>query len=395
MKHAVKNLTILCILFILLLPLPAEAQDEANVKAVLFYSPTCGHCHIVINETLPPLWQLYGGTTDIYRSPLPEDGEPDQPPFVAFLGDQLSILYVDISTPEGSILFTAALEAFDLPETEGYVPTLFVGDTRLVGSGDIPSQFPGIISSGLDQGGIDWPLIPGIDQIISELTFIETVDAEVTQATADTENPEENPVDDETEISIWARFNRDVLGNSISVIVLLGMLVSVAYVITTLREKPKSTNPTPLHWAILPVLILGFIVAGYLSYVESSGTEAVCGPVGDCNTVQNSPYAVLFGLIPIGTLGLIGYSAILIAWILSQNTSQPTSDYALLSIFGMAIFGTLFSIYLTFLEPFIIGATCAWCLTSAILMTVILLMSMNPALHAYARIHKENRKRRR
>jgi uncharacterized membrane protein len=32
----------------------------------------------------------------------------------------------------------------------------------------------------------------------------------------------------------------------------------------------------------------------------------------------------------------------------------------------------LFSIYLTFLEPFVIGATCAWCLTSALIMTLLL-----------------------
>jgi uncharacterized membrane protein len=37
-----------------------------------------------------------------------------------------------------------------------------------------------------------------------------------------------------------------------------------------------------------------------------------------------------------------------------------------------ALVGVLFSIYLTYLEPFVIGATCAWCLTSAISMTLIL-----------------------
>jgi uncharacterized membrane protein len=37
-----------------------------------------------------------------------------------------------------------------------------------------------------------------------------------------------------------------------------------------------------------------------------------------------------------------------------------------------ALVGVLFSIYLTYLEPFVIGATCAWCITSAIAMTLIL-----------------------
>ena len=49
----------------------------------------------------------------------------------------------------------------------------------------------------------------------------------------------------------------------------------------------------------------------------------------------------------------------------------------------MAWFGVLFSIYLTFLEPFVIGATCAWCITSAIVMTLIFWVSTGPAKQAW------------
>ncbi|MBS3753330.1 MAG: hypothetical protein KGY46_08075 [Anaerolineales bacterium] len=38
-------------------------------------------------------------------------------------------------------------------------------------------------------------------------------------------------------------------------------------------------------------------------------------------------------------------------------------------------FGTFFSMYLTFLEPFVIGATCAWCLTSFLIITAQLWIS--------------------
>jgi uncharacterized membrane protein len=44
----------------------------------------------------------------------------------------------------------------------------------------------------------------------------------------------------------------------------------------------------------------------------------------------------------------------------------------------MTLFGTLFSIYLTFLEPFVIGATCAWCLASAVIMTALLWLAATP-----------------
>jgi len=41
----------------------------------------------------------------------------------------------------------------------------------------------------------------------------------------------------------------------------------------------------------------------------------------------------------------------------------------------MTLAGTLFSAYLTFLEPFVIGATCAWCITSAVIMAVLMVLS--------------------
>ena len=125
--------------------------------------------------------------------------------------------------------------------------------------------------------------------------------------------------------------------------------------------------------------VVGLGVAGYLAYVETAHVEAVCGPVGDCNTVQQSEYARLFGVIPIGILGMAGYVMILLAWGVARSAKRRLAAYASLAIFGMAAFGVLFSVYLTFLEPFVIGATCAWCLTSAILMTALFWLSLAPA----------------
>ncbi|MEJ2562385.1 MAG: DsbA family protein [Anaerolineales bacterium] len=215
MKRAIVSLNLLLsVLFALLLPMTASAQKDANVKAVLFYSPTCPHCRLVISETLPPLWQTYGGSIDIYRSAAATEEEAAEPPFVAFLGEQLSVLYVDVATQEGSEFFTAALDAFDLPETEGYVPTMFIDDLRLVGSGDIPAQLPGLIANGLENGGIDWPALPGIDQILSGLAFETTVLAEATPAAAGAENPEEAAaIDIETGSSVIERFKQDPLAN--------------------------------------------------------------------------------------------------------------------------------------------------------------------------------------
>jgi uncharacterized membrane protein len=152
----------------------------------------------------------------------------------------------------------------------------------------------------------------------------------------------------------------------------------IVYIFITINKPTKETDPWP-HWLIMVLVAVGLFVAGYLTYVETTQTEAACGPVGDCNTVQQSPYATLFGFLPVGVLGLIGYVAILIAWVLQYYGPQKTRSFFTIALWGMAMFGTIFSIYLTYLEPFVIGATCMWCITSAIVQTAILWLATPPA----------------
>ena len=186
---------------------------------------------------------------------------------------------------------------------------------------------------------------------------------------------------------LGANFARDLLGNTLAVIVLAFMMFSVGGAISYFCRAPSASTTKAVltrwwDWLIPVLCLIGLGVAGYLSYVETAQVTAVCGPVGDCNAVQQSEYARLFGVLPIGTLGLVGYVMILIAWSIGHFREGRAADYASISLLGMTAFGTLFSFYLTFLEPFVIGASCAWCLTSAVLMTALLLLSLAPAKYA-------------
>lgn len=164
------------------------------------------------------------------------------------------------------------------------------------------------------------------------------------------------------------RFNQDRAGNSLSVVVLMGMLVTLI-----LRGWPPRTRGGAWPGWVVPALVVaGVVVAGYLSFIEVTHSEAVCGPVGDCNTVNQSGYATLFGFLPVGILGLLGYAVILALWALGRFGSGASKGWADLGLWVAALAGTLFSVYLTFLEPFVIGATCAWCLSSAVIMTLLL-----------------------
>jgi uncharacterized membrane protein len=336
-----------------------------------------------------------------------------------------------VSQPEGNRLFTEACIALDIPGDQcGYVPTLVIGTTALVGSDDIPQQMPALVRDGLAAGGVDMPAVPGLRE-----AYEASVGGE---QTGDTQNntSESAPVSTTYREITWRdRLNQDRLGNGLAIgvlgILIIGLAVQLGYgaqllikdekqhsttartgrlfvlgvamitmviaatltlkhsrlslpavlaaaimfgmalIVRALGRSDRSGDSFP-GWLVPVVACLGLMVAGYLAYVEIGENEAVCGAVGDCNTVQQSEYAELFGLIPIGLLGAFGYVTILVAWFVSRHTTGWISDAAQAVILGAAVFGTAFSIYLTFLEPFVIGATCAWCLTSALLMFLIL-----------------------
>lgn len=170
-----------------------------------------------------------------------------------------------------------------------------------------------------------------------------------------------------------------------AVIILVIFLLNIVMPILKISKRSSNRFVSDWYkWSIFLSAIGGLVVAGYLTFIESTGTQIVCGPSQGCETVQSSRYAILFGILPIGILGLVGYVAILVAWAVWQFGPNATKKIASLAIWGMSVFGVLFSTYLTFLEPFVIGATCMWCIASAVLMISLLLTSTPAAQQALA-----------
>ena len=360
MKYRGIILTLLLVTGLLLNPAIANAQStDVVVHAVLFYSPTCGHCEYVINEVLPSLMEKYGS--------------------------QLEIVGIDVTVPEGQELFMSAMHSFNLPGSG--VPFLVIGDTYLVGSVDIPEQLPSLIDTHIAQGGLDYPDIPGLREAldVSSATAPQT-DLETDSVSPSTATPTNTLINDN--LTWQEKFTRDLAGNTLAVIVLLGMIASLMWVILEFPKRKKFKINEDHAWIIPALCLLGFGVAGYLAYVETANVTAVCGPVGDCNTVQQSEYARLFGILPIGVLGLMGYVAVAIAWVIARYSKNQITDWASIAVLVFAYLGTLFSAYLTFLEPFVIGATCAWCLTSAVIITALMLLSVYPAKLALSKLSR-------
>jgi uncharacterized membrane protein len=126
-------------------------------------------------------------------------------------------------------------------------------------------------------------------------------------------------------------------------------------------------NDVRFRRAFASLATVGIGVAGYLTDVHYAGLAPICGISHGCETVQSSPYAFLAG-IPVALLGLIAYLVLL-------GSSLFAGERALFTGFGLSLVGFAFSAYLTYREVFTIHAICSWCVTSAIVFTLLAAVS--------------------
>ena len=337
-----KYLTVfLALLWIVARPVNIKAastpEQQPVVHAILFWANGCTFCEQTLTTILPPI-------QDKYQS-------------------QLSIRLIELASTSDVDNLYAFGATLGLSKDQIGVPFLLIDRTALVGGDQIKAMLPGLVEKYMTAGGVQYPDFPLVTESLPTGTDFATSEfylhPSIALAAASTNT-----------------------GISLAWVVMVFMLaVLIATIILILR----AVNGKPLAdlrgWAdlIIPTLaLIGLGVSIYLTYVELTHARALCGPVGDCNAVQSSPYAKLFGVLPIGIAGAIGYVAIFAAWLWRRLRTDSIAKIAGPAMCGMALFGTLFSIYLTYLELFVIHAVCIWCLSSAVIITVLMLLSLPP-----------------
>lgn len=111
------------------------------------------------------------------------------------------------------------------------------------------------------------------------------------------------------------------------------------------------------------VAAMGTIVSSYLTWIHYSGDLALCIGVGGCEAVQQSRFSVV-GPLPVALIGLAGFVAILAVALLRLRGDAPWWTDS--TLFGLSLAATLYVAYLTYIELFVIGAVCPWCITVAL-----------------------------
>jgi len=337
-----KSLIILVILLLLVgTPISVKAasihSEQPVVNAVLFWSNGCPYCSQVLTTTLPTL-------QDKYKS-------------------QLNILLIELATSKDVDNLYALGASLGFTKEQIKVPFLLVDQTVLIGVDEINTRLSGLVEKYLTTGGSEYPNIPLLGELLPQ-GVVYTSSALylnlVSQTTA---------VTNTTGMALaWG----------IMIIMAIALIFAIVMILRAFQGKPLGEFKGWLD-IIIPILsIIGLGASIYLTYVEVTHTRALCGPVGDCNAVQSSPYAKLFGVLPIGLVGALGYLAILVTWLWRRFRTDSLSKVAGPVMYGMALFGTLFSIYLTYLELFVIHAVCIWCLSSAVIITALMLLNLPP-----------------
>jgi uncharacterized membrane protein len=124
-----------------------------------------------------------------------------------------------------------------------------------------------------------------------------------------------------------------------------------------------------LRRVMLVLAVIGLGLATYLTIIHYAGIKPACTAGQSCIKVQTSEWSKLAG-IPVALLGLIGYIGIL------GTLLAPDREESRLGTLGLTVIGVGFSGYLTYRELFSIHAICEWCVSSAVIMTVLLVCAI-------------------
>jgi uncharacterized membrane protein len=126
--------------------------------------------------------------------------------------------------------------------------------------------------------------------------------------------------------------------------------------------------------AITVLSLAGVFLSAYLWLYKLGkiGTLA-CGS-GGCETVQLSPQSRFLG-VEVALLGLLGYLVLLGLALVSIQPRFTAGGWPIRALALLSGGAVLFTLYLTYLELFVIHAICRWCVGSAVLITAILVLA--------------------
>jgi len=126
--------------------------------------------------------------------------------------------------------------------------------------------------------------------------------------------------------------------------------------------------------SLYALLFVGFAIGIYMTIFSATGNEAMCLGSGACSTVTASRYSVING-IPVPVIGLVGNLALLGVLFFETRNSFLQKNGTLI-FFGFALAGFAFTLWLIYLEIFILKAFCPFCVTAQTVMILTFIIAV-------------------
>ncbi len=126
---------------------------------------------------------------------------------------------------------------------------------------------------------------------------------------------------------------------------------------------------------VAALALAGIFISLYLTLYKLGVIGELSCTIGSCETVNTSKWSRFLGL-PVAAWGLLFYLDVFL--LSGLGTLRRFEDLAVISraLVAQAAIGVLFSAWLTYLELGVIHAICIWCVTSAVIVTLILLVGI-------------------
>jgi uncharacterized membrane protein len=127
---------------------------------------------------------------------------------------------------------------------------------------------------------------------------------------------------------------------------------------------------------VAALALAGIFISLYLTLYKIGVIGELSCSIGSCETVNTSKWSTFVGL-PVAAWGLLFYVEVFVLALAGTSARLENSRPLGALIAAEAAVGVLFSAWLTYLELAVIHAICIWCVTSAVVVTLIFLVSLS------------------
>jgi uncharacterized membrane protein len=126
---------------------------------------------------------------------------------------------------------------------------------------------------------------------------------------------------------------------------------------------------------VAALALAGIFISLYLTLYKIGIVGELSCSIGSCETVNTSKWSKFLGL-PVAAWGLLFYLDVFGVSVAGTSQRLETSPAISTILVIQSAVGVLFSAWLTYLELGVIHAICVWCVTSAVIVTLIFLVSV-------------------